>query len=283
MSFWDRLFGAPSVNAGDLAGFRRMGGQIFDVYNQLNNEETSGRARAYINVARGIQVIADKMVEPYLDPPKDVIKLTHDQALALYQQIPDLVTAAKQEAIDEGGRRDIALPYILSGRLDQPEGVASPPAHLQGMLRGVQALCDMVEAEIQLAATASKGAKLYLAEATTNRDSASYMVAGLLDHSLPQENHEQAEKYLWLCALYALAAVQELYVPNVFHGVDVESYWDKSNEPTPFPNQRPKGLLESLVETVQEIAQEEQLEQRRDREWEFERRRHHHHSDRDWF
>ena len=223
MAWLGALFGHHDVSTAGLAGYRRLGGQVLDLQPQAHSAD-GGRAGAYYYAARCLQLFADKLVEDaFADEarPTPLPQVTVAQAEALYKQIPDLITAAKQEVLVPGGPRDVQLPLILHGRV-AASGGKGPISHLRGMLRGVEAVGELAEGEILSGAGNSARAKALLAEATTDRDSASSLVGGLVKAELPVESTQRAEDLLWAALAYFLGALQELAVPGILGDRDLD-------------------------------------------------------------
>ena len=221
MKFW-QAFGHhvadPGVNE-ELQAFRRVGGQVLDVLEQLQSAAVP-TAHAYIQVARCLELFADTLVEPYSEPGAFATEpgwVAH-QALALYHPIPELVIAAKQEAIDPEGTRDVDLPWVAAGRVF---GVEQESIDVQKLyLSAVKSVMDHVEVFLSEVGN-PRQARLYWAEATTNYDSARY----LFQDSPAMTLHDRAamDDYLWTAWGYTVGAVQEGAVPGIFEGLDIDT------------------------------------------------------------
>lgn len=229
MKFW-HAFGHHVDEADtdeELQAFRRVGGQVLDVLEQLQSVAVP-TAHAYIHVARCLELFADTLVEPFSTPGGSKTEpgwIAH-QALALYHPIPELVIAAKQEAIDPEGTRDVDLPWIAGGRVFGVE--RENPDILRLYLAAVKSVMDHVEVFLSEVGN-PRQARLYWAEATTNFDSARY----LFQDSPTMTLHDKAamDDYLWTAWGYAVGAVQEGAVPGIFNGLDIDTVLESRAHP----------------------------------------------------
>ncbi|NMP24363.1 hypothetical protein [Sulfobacillus harzensis] len=230
MRFWD-AFGhhvRPSNLDGELAGFRRVGGQVLEVLDQLKTSAVP-TAHAYIQVARCLELFADQLVEPYMAIGSDAPALpgwVERQALQIYRPIPVLVTAAKQEAIDPNGPRDVELPWILGGRVFGVEREGTPI--LETYVGAVKAVMDHVEVFLSEVGDPKK-ARLYWAEATTNYDSARYLMQD--NQAMTLTNRVALDDYLWTALGYAIGAVQEGCSPGILHDLDIDTMLESRENP----------------------------------------------------
>lgn len=225
MRLWESLhhmLGPESEATAELDGYRHIGGQVLDVVQKLDTPDTPPTALAYIFVARGLELAADGLVGPYLDarPPEAMPGWIRALAMNLYRPIPELVTAAKQEAIDPEGDRDVELPWVLKGRVILGQHDARPGLSVYG-----QAVKQVMEwVEVTLAdGPAVKSAQLYFAEATTNFDSASHLLWGFDGREPPVAVRQSTDDYLWTALAYALGSVEEHCCPGVFGGLDIDT------------------------------------------------------------
>lgn len=246
MKFWQAFSHHVSKDYTELTGYRLVGGQVLDVLEQLHQVAVP-RAHAYIQVARCLELFSDSLVDPYLqqEPQPDLPHWVQAQALALYQPIPPLVTAAKQEAIEPDGTRDIALPWILRGRV--PGADREPVGVFRTYTAAVQAVVNHVEAFLADFHQATK-ARLYLAEATTNYDSARYLLGETQE--LPLANRRSLDDYLWTALGYALGAVQEGAVPGIYQDLDIDTVLESRDG-----SQGSQQALGPTSETVIDLAQ----------------------------
>lgn len=287
MAWLERIFGHHDAATAGLAGYRRLGAQVLDLQPTVGDH--GGRAGAYYYAARCLQLFADKLVEEaFADEahPTPLPQVTVAQAEAVYRQIPDLLTAAKQELLVPGGPRDVDLPIILNGRV-AASGGHPPVSHLRGMLRGVAAVGELAEGDILTASGDASRAKALLAEATTDRDSAVYLVGGLAQAELPVESAKQAENLLWAALAYFLGALQELALPGVLGDRDLDELIEggsRSGDRAGHGQEdnAGEGTLSRFERRLQEMNRREMAEAEREqmqREWrrmgEFERREHH--------
>lgn len=225
MRLWDSLHhiidpGSHTVE--EVTGFQQIGGQVLDVLERLGKGTPPGEALAYIQVARCLELFADGLVAPYLEQktPELMPHWVRSQALALYHPIPVLVTAAKQEAIDPGGERDIDLPWILKGRVTGAS--SNDMATFRAYGGAVKSVMEWVEVALQ-SGTPVKQAQLYFAEATTNFDSANHLLWGFRDQAASVPTLKALDNYLWTATAYAMGAIEEHVCPDVMQGLDIDT------------------------------------------------------------
>ncbi len=206
----------------EVVGFQQIGGQVLDVLDRLTKENAPGAALAYIQVARCLEIAADGLIAPYQEPSAatHMPNWVRSQALALYHPIPELVTAAKQEAIDPGGGRDVDLPWVLKGRVmgASREDMSVFRAY-GGAVKGVM---EWVEVAVQ-SGPALKQAQLYFAEASTNWDSANHLLYGFRDQAPSAGTLTSLDNYLWTALAYALGAIQEQMSPGIMQQMDIDT------------------------------------------------------------
>lgn len=226
MKLWQSLHhmlgSSEAANLEDVEAYRHVGGQVLDVVQKLGAQGTPPTATAYSYVARGLELVADGLLDPYIEegappPMPDWVKA---QAVSLYQPIPELVTAAKQEAIDPDGARDVDLPWVLKGRVIR--SAQDDWRSLEAYGRGVKALMEWTEVVVA-GPPAVKTAQLYFAEATTNFDSASHILWGFQGQNPSFSVRRSLDDYLWKAIAYALGALQEQCVPDIFQGLDIDT------------------------------------------------------------
>ncbi|MCL4352285.1 MAG: hypothetical protein M1499_00585 [Firmicutes bacterium] len=262
----------------EMAAYRLVGGQVLEVLEQLNTT-TVASARAYIQTARCLELFADGLVTPYIGshPTNAVPQWITTQAVSLYRPIPAFVTAAKQEAIDPGGRRDIALPWILQGRI---VGASQERAAVfSTYAEAVKAVMDWVEVFLANADEV-KAARLYFAEATTNYDSARHLASSLDDRDGSKSSKQAVDDYLWTALGYAIGAIQEACAPGIYHGMDIDTKLEghQASEPhfeviRPHPSHvNTPGWIDALEEIARAFDDHREDDYRRDHHHE-----HHHH------
>ena len=216
-------FLAPETrNVEEVESYRHVGGQVLEVVGKLEEPGTAPTAVAYAHIARALELVADGLVAPYIDanPPERLPTWVRAQAVQLYRPIPELVTAAKQEAIDPGGTRDVVLPWILKGRVGRSSHDDWHSLEVYG--QAVKALLEWTEVTVA-GPGAVKGASLYFAEATTNLDSASHLLLGFREQTPSFEVRKSIDDYLWKASAYAIGALQEQASPGVCHGMDIDT------------------------------------------------------------
>lgn len=276
MKFW-QAFGhhATSANS-ELAGYRLVGGQVLDVLEQLHKTAVP-EAHAYIQVARSLELFADTLVDPYLNhqgaSAPTLPRWVQNQALHLYRPIPVLVTAAKQEAIDPGGPRDIALPWILTGRM--PHADQENAQVFQQYTAAAKAVIDNVEVFLADLGEAKK-ARLYLAEASTNYDSARYLLGDA--STLERTAKQSLDDYLWTAFGYAIGAVQEGCVPGIYRDLDIDTVLESRDGSPAATESKPSAepSAPGLGQTVIDLAK---AWNEINREFEGEHHHHHHHEE----
>ncbi len=210
----------------EVRGFQQIGGQVLDVLDRLSHDQAPGAALAYIQVARCLELMADGLIAPYQEAasgssaPSHMPNWIRSQALALYHPIPELVTAAKQEAIDPGGGRDVDLPWILKGRVMGASHEGMPVFRAYG--GAVKGVMEWVEVAVQ-SGPVFKQAQLYLAEASTNWESANHLLYGFRDEAPSPATLQSLDNYLWTAVAYALGAIQEQMSPGIMQTMDIDT------------------------------------------------------------
>lgn len=271
VKFWE-VFGhhvRPSNQDEELAGFRRVGGQVLEVLEQLQTSAVP-TAHAYIQVARCLELFGDRLVEPYVTAEGGASAApswVERQALQIYRPIPVLVTAAKQEAIDPDGPRDLALPWILGGRVFGVE--REDIKVLETYVSAVKAVMDHVEVFLSGVGDPKKS-RLYWAEATTNYDSARYLIQD--NQTMTLNNKVALDDYLWTALAYTIGAVQEGCVPGILHDLDIDTVLESRESPHRGRErgQETQGTPLVFLDAVREVANS----------WDRADSHHHHH--RDW-
>lgn len=255
MKFWE-AFGhhvRSSSQNDELAGFRRVGGQVLEVLEQLQTSAVP-TAHAYIQVARCLELFGDHLVEPYVGDGGEAPVTpawVERQALQVYRPIPVLVTAAKQEAIDPNGPRDLDLPWILGGRVF---GVEREDTNiLETYVSAVKAVMDHVEVFLSGVGNPKK-ARLYWAEATTNYDSARYLIRD--NQTMTLTNKAALDDYLWTALGYVIGAVQEGCVPGLLQDLDIDTVLESRENPHRGRErgQETQGTPLLFLDTVREVA-----------------------------
>lgn len=283
MKFWD-AFGhhvRASTPPDELTGFRLVGGQVLEVMDQLKSVAVP-TAHAYIRIARALELFADTLVDPYLGQAGSPVlpAWIQSQALHLYRPIPPLVTAARQEAIDPEGPRDVDLPWVLMGRVWGAERETGEV--LADYVNAMKAVMD--DTEVFLAEVGNpKKARLYFAEATTNFDSARYLLG---DHqSMSLANKASLDDYLWTALGYAIGALQEGCLPGIMQDLDIDTVLESREHPhggaAPAEHRSSDtGTPLLFLDTVRQVA--EAWNQAGSYEHHHEDHHHHHEHHRDW-
>ena len=283
LKFWE-AFGhhvRASKQDEELAGFRRVGGQVLDVLEQLKTAAVP-TAHAYIQVARCLELFGDHLVEPYVKEGTAVPATPNwieRQALQVYRPIPVLVTAAKQEAIDPNGTRDLELPWILGGRVFGVE--REDFTIIETYVEAVKAVMDHVEVFLSEVGNPKK-ARLYWAEASTNYDSARYLVQDNQMMTLSQK--AALDDYAWTTLGYVMGAVQEGCVPGIMQDLDIDTVLETREDPHRGRErgQEAQGTPLVFLDTVREVANNWDRSDFDSHHHEHhEHHEHHHHHDRD--
>ncbi len=277
MKFW-QVFGHHVNNESandELRRYRLVGGQVLEVLDQLKNVPQP-KAHAYIEIARCLELFADTLVDPYLSgeqSPK-LPEWIQNQSVHLYRPIPPLVTAAKQEAIDPDGTRDIDLPWILKGRVPgaDHEGVEV----FRHYVEAVKAVIDHCQVLIGERSEA-KQAHLYFAEATTNYDSGRYLLSTTQEMS--RANKRSLDDYLWTALGYVVGAVQEASAPGLLNGMDIDTMLESADATLSQSHTPTQAQPIRFLDAVQEIANNWDQNQYSYRDWEHHEHHHDHHDD----
>ncbi len=277
MKFWN-VFGhhlATQNSNEELRGYRLVGGQVLEVLDQLKNA-TQPKAHAYIEIARCLELFSDTLVDPYLtnDQTPKLPEWVQNQSVHLYRPIPPLVTAAKQEAIDPGGTRDIDLPWILKGRV--PGADRESTEVLQRYVSAIKAVMDHCEVFLAELGEA-KQAHLYFAEASTNYDSGRYLLN--TDAEMSRANKKSLDDYLWTALGYAIGAVEEACVPGLLNEMDIDTMLESTDSKAPEARNSQRQVAQPIqfMDAVREIAEGwNNSNQYAYREWEHHEHHHEH-------
>ncbi len=205
----------------DLEGYRRMGEEVFGVEVELANSENS-RARAFLQTAKVFQVMGDALLRNTLlgegQAAEAVPFVTQEQAESWYGRIPDLLVAARQEALVPGSAK-LNLPIHMPSRVEAV-GLC-PVSHLAGMRRAADEVESLLRERLEHArmdVDQYKEVLLLYEEARTRRQAGDAIVGTLLNgRTVPPDSHEDAENQYWVTLSSYLLIAQGLEGPNVLN------------------------------------------------------------------
>jgi len=219
MKLFDRireLFSGQSISSEHLAGYVRLGDQVYEVEVELANA-SNPRARALLRAAKSLQTMGDALLRDVSGDSRmlrQVPAITRQQAEAWYGRIPDLLVAARQEASFAGGAR-VQLPVGFGVKYDM-HGMC-PIGHLAGMRRAADEMENLVNGDMMNARSQGETYKnviILFEEARTRRQCGDAIVGSILDgQKLPPRSHEDAEKHYWVALEDYLLMAQALEVP----------------------------------------------------------------------
>ena len=157
-------------------------------------------------------------------------------------------------------------------------------AVLRGYVDAMKAVMDDVEVLLSEVGNPKK-ARLYFAEATTNFDSARYLLQDHQDMSLA--NKASLDDYLWTALGYALGAVQEGCVPGIMQDLDIDTLLESREHPhgsAPAAHQSSDaGTPLLFLDTVRQIADAwSQAGSYEHHDHHHDEHHHHEHHRRDW-
>ncbi len=223
MAFLDRLRGVLSGQrlcmTEHLAGYRRLGEQVFEVEVEMN-DVTNKRALVLLRVAKSLQVMGDALLQDVLQSDDTAAQpipvMTHEQAEGWYKRIPDLLVAARQEAAFEGSAK-VSLPVHIPTVHD--EKVACPVSHLAGMRRAADAMENLVKDKLAFARTQGdlyKEVILLYEEARTRRQAGDAIVGSIMTgQRVSQSRHEEGEEQYGMALSAYLLIAQALENPEI--------------------------------------------------------------------
>ena len=196
-----------------LEGYRRIGDEVYRAQVELSDAQNS-RVLLLVRVAEYFQAIANALLFiPSLDSKSlaSVPQVTHMVAEDWFGRIPELLIAARQEAIVPNSST-VVLPIQL-GQHRHSDGTC-PLSHLAGLRRATDAAFEFVTPDVsQIWVHPEQNAKILLLyeEARTRRDTADAMVGSLSEgKKLPSKSHEEAREQYWKCLRQCLLITQGL-------------------------------------------------------------------------
>lgn len=224
MAFLDRLRGVLSgqrlCTTEHLAGYRRLGEQVFEVEVEMN-DVTNKRALVLLQAAKSLQVMGDALLQNVLKSDdiaaQPIPIVTHEQAERWYERIPDLLVAVRQEVAFEGSTK-VSLPVRIPTNHDDDKGPC-PVSHLAGMRRAADAMENLVKDKLAFARTQGdlyKEVILLYEEARTRRQAGDAIVGSIMSgQRVSQSRHEEGEEqYGMALSAYSLIA-QALENPEI--------------------------------------------------------------------
>lgn len=222
-----------------LAAYRRLGEQVFELEVELSHAEKPV-VLALVSAAKVLHTMGDALLkDAYDDQPVPVV--THEQAEEWYGMIPDLMVAARQENVVDGGSR-VRLPVRLGKKIESHR--SCPVNHLAGMRRAAddvdRLLTPMLE-RARLEADKYKSALLLYEEARTRREIGDTLVGAISrGQYVPEESHEDAEEQYWSTLSAYLLTAQGLNYPeclnrqslhqNRVSKLDLDDVWRVTSE-----------------------------------------------------
>lgn len=243
MGLFDRLRSAMN---GDrycppehLESYRRLANEVYGIQVELEGTKNA-TAKAYLHAARCFQVMGEALLRDAFPTAASgglaVPVVTHEQAEVWYQQIPDLLVAARQEAAFTGSGR-VPLPVRIGERIEV--GRQCPTSHLAGMRRAADAI-EMAFADdirhARLNSDTFKQTLLLYEDARTRRQVGDAIVGSIMDgRQVPMLSHEEAEDNYWQTLSNYLLIAQGLALPELLDDVHVSFQHGSSTLDKPDP------------------------------------------------
>lgn len=223
-NFAAMLKGEKLCDRAHLEGYRRIGAEVYNLHQEAERTAPSAKAKAYLAATEAVYTIAHNLL---LDAQTDegelvpVPLLTHHQAEKMYELVPKLATAVRQELAFEGGA---ALPLPI--RVTEPlsSELDCPPRHLIALKRAVQGLHDMAQVRVENARDAEdkerfREAILIFEEARTMKEAGDAIVGSITGPGMKSKDvHEDGEKYYWKAVERYVLVVQGLELPEAIEG-----------------------------------------------------------------
>lgn len=251
MSFLDKLrdtlIGQRVCSPEHLAGYKRIGEQVYEVEVELADSQNS-KATAIFQAAKCFQVMADALIRDAFpsggNESKPVPVVTHEQAEAWYGRIPDLLVAVRQEAVFPGSAK-ITLPIRMGNRIELSG--PCPVQHLAGMRRAADELESVFKERmdrIRLHGDKFKKVILFYEEARTRRQVGDAIVGSILrGQHVPAESHEEAEEQYWTTLSSYLLVAQGLEDPFILEYSPVNFGRDSQGGAEPVRNSNSGDIL----------------------------------------
>ena len=218
MGFLERLHRALTGSEADppehLEGYRRVGDEVYQVKVELVSVDNS-RAHLLLHTAEYFQVIANALLpmEGLSDERalRTVSEVTHALAEDWFGKIPDLLIAARQEAIAPNSS-SVVLP-VQMGQRPHFRGTC-PLSHLAGLRRATDAAMERLSDRInRVRAHPEEHQEILLLyeEARTRKETGDSMVGSITaGQRVPARSHEEAEEQYWKVLAHCLLIAQGL-------------------------------------------------------------------------
>ena len=200
-----------------LAAYRRLGEQVFELEVELSNTQKPV-VLTMTRVTKVLQTMADALLrDAYDDQPVPVV--THEQAEEWYGMIPELMVAARQENLVDGGSM-VRLPIRLRKKIESTH--RCPVSHLAGMRRAADDVERLLAPILERARleTDKYTSALLLYEGARTRRQVGDAIVGTISHGqkVPDESHEEAEEQYWATLSAYLLTAQGLAYPDCLSG-----------------------------------------------------------------
>ena len=216
MGLFDRIRGVftkPEVCPPEhLEGYRRIGDEVYAAKVELANE-TNPRVKLLVRITEVFQTMGNALLNDVLSDragaSADVPEITHEQAETWYGHIPDLLIAARQEAIYPGSSQ-VLLPVQIGSPAESEQ--MCPLSHLAGLRRAASEMENLVAGDmvrVRLEKNAYRETLLLYEEARTRRSTADALVGSIMGgQQVPHETHEDAREQYWHALAGYLLVVQ---------------------------------------------------------------------------
>lgn len=195
-----------------LEGYKRIGEDVYEAKVELANE-TNTRVKLLIRVAESFQIMGDALLidigSNHVFTNSSNPEITHKQAEIWYGQIPDLLIAARKEAI-QPGCSNLTLPIFMGRRIETAH--TCPVSHLAGLRRAASTLEDLIAEDISLMRydkEHNRETLLLYEEARTRRNTGDALVGSIMNgKNVPHQIHEDAIAQYWQALFHYLLVVQ---------------------------------------------------------------------------
>ncbi len=183
-----------------LEGYRRIGDEVYQAQVELSDAQNP-RVLLLLRVAEYFQTVANALLLiPTLDSKSltSVPQITHLVAEDWFGRIPELLIAARQEAIVPNSST-VVLPIQL-GQPRHSDGTC-PLSHLAGLRRATDAAFEFVTPDVsRVRVHPEQNAKILLLyeETRTRKNTADAIVGSLSEgKKIPSRSHEEAREEYW--------------------------------------------------------------------------------------
>lgn len=166
-----------------------------------------------VRIAEAFQIMGNALLLDVLPDhapiSTPVPEITHEQAEIWYGNIPDLLIAARKEAISPGSSK-VLLPIQMGRRVESEH--TCPLSHLAGLRRVADEMERLVAEEIsrlRLDKDHYRETLLLYEEARTRRSTGDALVGSIMNgQPIPHETHEDAKEQYWKALSNYLLVVQ---------------------------------------------------------------------------